>query len=135
MDESSRAYYQPALDGNFPMTELQQNQIENHPTSVYSYPHSSQTGTGFPMAELQPAQVDARQVPASMYYAQPSNFNMPHHFQSAAAAAAAAAANQAENRQIYYSSIGQQQSAEFLMNPFQTSQVDHANRLRNGFYY
>lgn len=130
IDESSRAYYQTPLDGNFSMSELQQNQIENHPTSVYSYPHTtSQTSTGFPMAELQPAQVDSRQPPASMYYSQAGNFNVPHHFQ-----AAAAAANQAENRQIYYSSIGQPQSAEFLMSQFQSSQ--DPNRLRNTpFWY
>lgn len=129
IDESSRAYYQTPLDGNFSMAELQQNQIENHPTSVYSYSHSTaQTGTGFPMAELQPAQVDSRQPPASMYYPT-GNFNVPHHFQSTAAAV-----NQAENRQIYYSSIGgQPQSAEFLMSQFQSSQ--DPNRMRPPFWY
>ena len=96
-------------------SDLAQNQIENHPSSVY-YP--SQT-TGFPMAELQPAQVDSRQ--AMYYQTQANNFNMSHHFQSS---------NQPENRPIYY----QPQSAEFLMNQFQSGQVD-PNCLRNTFWY
>lgn len=121
------------MDGNFSMSDLQPNQIENHPASVYPYPHSSQTNGGFPMAELQPAQVDSRQPPTSMYYSQAGQFGMATHFQNAAAAAAAAA-NQTENRPIYYSSIGQPQPTEFLMNQFQSSQVD-PNRLRNTFWY
>jgi len=119
LDETSRAYYQQQLNNSesfasMPDATSTANQIENHSTSVY-YPSQS---SGFPMTELQPAQVDSRQA---MFYQPPSNFNMSHfaHYSS----------NQADNRAIYY-----QQQSEFLMNQFQSGQVD-PNCLTNSFWY
>jgi len=124
IDETSRMYYQAPLSNEFAITELPANQIENHPSQVY-YPSSQATSAGaFPMTELQPAQLDSRQAQQAIYYqAQANSFNMPHHFQSM---------NQADSQlPIYY----QPQSAEFLMNQFQSSQVDSSCLRNSNLWY
>lgn len=90
--------------------------VDGHSNPVY-YP---QPQNNFPMAELQAAQVESRQNPAMYYQQQANNFNITHHFPNS---------NQPDNRQIYY----QAQSTEFLMNQFQSSQVDP--KFRSSFWY